>query len=111
VRPAVVREARLHSTEPASEDRALTSRRTLFAILALPAAVIGYAVTAAILSGLPIPDGLRAVVLTLVPLFVAGLCMVPFVLPWFDQMAKRDLAAYRASQAATAAEPETTKPD
>ena len=87
------------------------SRQALFAILGLPAAAIGYAVTAAILSGLPIPSGLQAVILTLVPLFVAGLCMVPFVLPWFDQMAKRDLAAYRASQTAEPAEPETTEPD
>jgi hypothetical protein len=96
---------------PAREARALTSRPALFAILALPAAVIGYAVTVTVLSGLPIPDGLRAVVLTLVPLFVAGLCMVPFVLPWFDQMAKRDLAAYRASQTSEPAETEDAKPD
>jgi hypothetical protein len=36
----------------------------------------------------------------IVPLFVAGLCMVPFLLPLFDRMAKRDLAAHRAQQAA-----------
>jgi len=73
--------------------------------------VVGYAVTAALLSGLPIPDGIRAVLLTLVPLFVAGLCMVPFVLPFFDQMAKRDLAAYRANTTADVAEPDAPPPD
>jgi hypothetical protein len=38
--------------------------------------------------------------LMIVPLFVAGLCMVPFLLPLFDRMAKRDLAALRAHEAA-----------
>jgi hypothetical protein len=34
----------------------------------------------------------------LVPLFVAGLVMMPFLIPFFDRKAKQDLAAYRASQ-------------
>ena len=55
----------------------------------MPAAAIGYAVTAAVLSELAAPDAL----LLIVPLFVAALCMVPFVLPYFDRMAKRDLEA------------------
>jgi hypothetical protein len=38
--------------------------------------------------------------LMIVPLFVAGLCMVPFLLPLLDRMAKRDLAALRVQQAA-----------
>lgn len=58
--------------------------------------------TATILSGLGLPD----VLLLIVPLFVAALCMAPFVLPLFDQMAKRDLAAHRAQQAAEADDPE-----
>ena len=36
--------------------------------------------------------------LLIVPLFVAGLFMVPFIVPLFDRMAKRDLAAHRAQQ-------------
>ena len=72
------------------------TRTKLLAILALPAAAIGYAVTAAVLDGWGAPDFL----LLIAPLFVAALCMVPFVLPLFDQMAKRDLAAHRAEQEA-----------
>ena len=68
----------------------------------MPAAAIGYAVTATVLSGFGLPD----VLLLIVPLFVAALCMVPFVLPLFDQMAKRDLAAHRAQQAAEGNEDE-----
>lgn len=89
----------------------MISRTALLAILALPAAVIGYAVTAGILSGLSLPDGLKAIALTFAPLLVAGLCMVPFVLPLFSQMASRDLAAYRAAKADESAAPGNTDPD
>ena len=88
----------------------LSSRPTFLAILALPAGAIGYAITSAILSGLALPDGARDVLLLIVPLFVAGLCMAPFLLPMFDRMAKRDLAAHRAQQAAKAAEGAGDKP-
>ena len=54
----------------------------------------------AVLSGLALPDGARDALLLIVPLFVAGLCMAAFLLPLFDRMAKRDLAAHRAQQAA-----------
>jgi hypothetical protein len=87
------------STVPAREEPPISTTK-LLAILALPAGAIGYVVTASILSNLGLPDFL----LLILPLFVAALCMVPFVLPLFDQMAKRDLAAHRAQQAAEAAE-------
>ena len=45
-------------------------------------------------------EGLRNLLLLFVPLFVAGLCMVPFFIPLFDAMAKRDLAAIQARRAA-----------
>ena len=70
--------------------------------MAFPAGVIGYALTSVFLSGLALPDGARDVLLLIVPLFVAGLCMAPFLVPLFDRMAKRDLAAHRAQQAAEA---------
>jgi hypothetical protein len=78
----------------------------LLAILSLPAAAIGYVVTANFLSGLGLGAAAESFVLIFVPLFVAGLCMVPFVMPLFDRMAKRDLAdlaAHRAQEAADAA--------
>ena len=80
-----------------------SSRPTILAILALPAGAIGYVIASAILSGLALPDGARDALLLIVPLFVSGLCMAPFLLPLFDRMAKRDLAAHRAQQAAEAA--------
>lgn len=45
-------------------------------------------------------------VLLIAPLFVAGLCMAPFMIPFFDRMAKRDLAAHRAQQAAASDGPD-----
>jgi hypothetical protein len=58
------------------------SRPTILAILSLPAAVIGYAVTAAILtSALSSMEGLAGLLLIVVPLFVAALCMIPFLIP------------------------------
>jgi hypothetical protein len=76
------------------------TRPKLIAVLALPAGAIGYAVTASILSGLDLGEGMRNALLLFVPLFVAGLCMVPFFIPLFDAMAKRDLAEIQARRAA-----------
>ena len=75
------------------------SRSTILAILALPAGAIGYAVASAILSGLAPIGETRDLLLRIVPLLVGGLCMVPFLLPVFDRVAKRDLAARRAQRA------------
>ena len=76
------------------------SRPTLLAILSLPAAAIGYAVTATILTS-ALPSGRAGFVLVIfLPLFVAGLCMVPVFIPFVDRMAKRDLEAHRAAAAA-----------
>ena len=77
------------------------SRPTLLAILSLPAAAIGYAVTAAVLtSALSSNEGPGELLLIFAPLFVAGLCMVPFLIPFVDRLAKRDLEAHRAATAA-----------
>jgi hypothetical protein len=73
---------------------------TILAILSLPAAAIGFAVSTAVLSSMSLPEGLAQPLILFVPILVAGLCMVPFVAPALDQMAKRDLAAHRAAQAA-----------
>ena len=69
-------------------------------MLALPAGAIGYAVATAILTRLGVAEGVGNLILLFVPLFVAGLCMVPFLVPLFDSMAKRDLAAIQARRAA-----------
>ena len=80
----------------------MSTRRKLFALLALPAGAIGYVVASSILSGLDLAGGVRNALLLFVPLFVAGLCMLPFFIPLFDAMAKRDLAAIQARRAAEA---------
>ena len=45
-------------------------------------------------------EGLADLLFIFVPLLVAGLCMVPFLIPFVDRMAKRDLEAHRAATAA-----------
>jgi len=88
------------------------SRPTLLAILSFPAAVIGYAVTAAVLTSvLPSNEGLGGLLLIFLPLFVAALCMVPFLIPYLDRMAKRDLEAHRAATAADRARPQSETPE
>ena len=77
----------------------------ILAVLSLPAAVIGYTVAVAVLSAVGLPKGIEELVLLFVPLFVAGLCMVPFIAPLVDRMAKRDLAAHRAAEAAAGRAP------
>ena len=72
----------------------------MLAILSLPAAVLGYFLSAALLSSLPLPGGLAELVVLFVPVLIAGLCMVPFIIPIVDRQAKRDLEAHRASMAA-----------
>ena len=41
------------------------------------------------------------------PLFIAGLCMMPFLVPWLDRRAKADLAAIRAARAEEPSDPGT----
>ncbi len=65
------------------------------AILSIPAGLVGYFAAAAVLGAL-VPGIATNTLGMLVSLFVAGLCMIPFVAPWFDAMAKRDLARIRA---------------
>ena len=45
------------------------------------------------------PSQANGIVVLFVALLVAGLFMVPFVIPFIDRKAKQDLAAYRAQQA------------
>jgi hypothetical protein len=68
-------------------------------VLALPAGLLGYALGVFLVETLT-PSLADGIVVLFVALFVAGLCMVPFVIPFIDRKAKQDLAAYRAHQAA-----------
>jgi hypothetical protein len=71
-------------------------------ILAVPAGLIGYAVGVGIISALPLPEAAQGPLLLFAPLLVAGLFMLPFLIPFFDRMAKRDLAAHRERLGASA---------
>ncbi len=69
-------------------------------VLSLPAGLLGYALGVFLVETLA-PSLADGIVVLFVALFVAGLCMVPFVIPFIDRKAKQDLAAYRAQQAAS----------
>jgi hypothetical protein len=45
---------------------------------------------------------MQDLVVLFVPLLIAGLCMMPFIIPFLDRKAKQDLADYRRTQAANA---------
>lgn len=78
----------------------------LLLVLSLPAGVIGYAIGARLVSGFSLPAGIGDLVILFFPLLIAGLCMMPFLIPFIDRKAKQDLADYRARQASGAPDPD-----
>jgi hypothetical protein len=73
---------------------------TILLIVSLPVGLVAYNVAVAVLEAAPLADEARALLLVIAPLFLAALVMVPFIAPFFDRLAKRDLAAHRERQAA-----------
>jgi hypothetical protein len=78
-------------------------------VLSLPAGLVGYALGVFLVSTLA-PSLANSVVVLFVALFLAGLCMVPFVIPFIDRKAKQDLAAHRAREAGPDDQGETPAP-
>jgi hypothetical protein len=74
---------------------------TILLILSFPAGAIAYVVAARILAALPVDQGIRDFLVLLAPLFVAGLVMLPFLIPFFDRKAKADLAEHRRATEST----------
>jgi hypothetical protein len=70
---------------------------TALLILSLPAGLVGYTVGTAVMTAL-LPGLSKSALMLFVPLLVAGLFMLPFLVPFFDRKAKQDLAAYRARE-------------
>lgn len=66
--------------------------------LSLPAGALGYVLASRVLAAL-LPDLANGILMLFVPLLVAGLFMLPFLVPFIDRKAKQDLAAHRASEA------------
>ena len=68
---------------------------TILLILSLPVGAVVYVTAARILGELPLEEGIKSFLVLFAPLFVAGLVMMPFLIPFFDRKAKADLAEYR----------------
>ena len=81
-------------------DPAMRYLPTILLVLSLPAGAIGYAVGVRLMEALPLPEGAQGMFVLFVPLFIAGLVMVPFLVPFLDRKAKQDLAEHARSQAA-----------
>lgn len=71
---------------------------TILAVLSPPAGLLGYTIGAQLMSALALPEDAKEILTLFVPLFLAGLCMVPFLIPFLDRKAKQDLAAHRQVQ-------------
>lgn len=66
---------------------------TVLAVLSLPAGVVGYSLGVQLMASLELPEPAGSLLGLFVPLLVGAILMVPFLAPFFDRMAKRDLAA------------------
>lgn len=76
----------------------MPSLPTVLLVLSLPAGAIAYAVAARVLAALPLPEGIQGFLVLFAPLFIAGLVMLPFLVPFVDRKAKADLASHARSQ-------------
>jgi hypothetical protein len=79
-------------------DRGVRHLPIILLVLSFPAGALAYVVATAVLQSTSLPQGLETLIVLFVPLLIAGLVMLPFLIPWFDRKAKADLAAYRANQ-------------
>ena len=70
----------------------MPSMPTLLLVLSFPAGAIAYALTVQGLEALQLSGDGRDILMLFIPLFVAGLVMVPFLIPAIDRRAKADLA-------------------
>jgi hypothetical protein len=75
----------------------MPSRPTLLFIASLPVGAVVYTAAAQVIEEVFPKEPILSL---LIPLFVAGLAMMPLLIPFFDRKAKQDLAAYRSQQAA-----------
>ena len=75
---------------------------TILLILSLPVGAVAYVTATRILNDLPLPEGLQGFLVLFAPLFIAGLVMIPFLIPFFDRKAKADLAEHRRAMGSSA---------
>ena len=72
---------------------------TVLLVLSFPAAAVAYALTAQALEWMDLSGDGREILMLFVPLFVAGLVMMPFLIPYIDRKAKEDLATITRQRA------------
>jgi hypothetical protein len=70
----------------------MPSKPTLLLVLSFPAGALAYALTVQGLQALRLSGDGREILMLFIPLFVAGLVMIPFLIPYIDRKAKADLA-------------------
>ena len=75
----------------------MPSRPTLLFIASLPVGAVVYTAAARVIEEVFPKEPILSL---LIPLFVAGLAMMPLLIPFFDRKAKQDLDGYRRQQAA-----------
>jgi hypothetical protein len=76
----------------------MPSLPTILLVLSFPAGALGYALGVRVMSAIPLPEDTKSFLVLFVPLFIAGLVMMPFLVPFFDRMAKKALAEHARSQ-------------
>jgi hypothetical protein len=69
----------------------------ILAILSLPVGLGIYLLVGSLLAEVA-PSLATTIVGLFVPLFAAGMAMIPLVAPWFDRRARADLAQIRAER-------------
>jgi hypothetical protein len=77
----------------------MPSLPTILLALSLPVGAVAYYMTGQVLLAMLPADQSREFIVLIVPLFVAGLVMMPFLIPFFDRKAKQDLAEHARLQA------------
>jgi hypothetical protein len=80
----------------------MPSLPTILLALSLPVGAVAYYMTGQVLMAMLPADQSREFIVLIVPLFVAGVVMMPFLIPFFDRKAKQDLAEHARLQAAVA---------
>src|SRR5262245_59662011 len=68
-------------------DVVMRSVPTFLALLSFPAGAIAYAMTVRVLEWMDLSGDGRSILMLFVPLFVAGLVMMPFLIPFIDRKA------------------------
>jgi hypothetical protein len=77
---------------------------TILLVLSAPAGILGYSIGAWLISSLSVSEDVHGLLFLFVPLFLAGLFMLPFLIPFFDRKAKAALAEHARSQEAITTE-------